>query len=756
MAEKEYYLGSENHIGLDGAMRLWIKPGAGGGGAPTIAAAFGAWAFNDPWLIKTGAYSLTATKAIDQRVGVGSGRLTQPGRATYFDGTSYVSVGATSETVKSVSFWMKPDDITAHTDGLLRMQNGGSDIQLVNGTITVNHTGGTDKIRVNDVDTAVIANTTTWHHVYIEFTTAHAADSFTIGRDQTLLYTGYMFDVRTYNRVLTADEITSFGLQAAAPCDPVDTPDDHELGYYLDEGHFTGAYNNGTSTNIVQNRSVLVSGDASTPYEGNDVPYSIQNLYGWTDTIDFLALDEDEMAQSGTVVITPRVAGEDLTLTGGVSGGSAFWQENRLDTMWADVIAEWSTIGYTGAVATPLLFPPNGSQTTFTFTVGNTEFTTSATAGGGANRWSIGVGDEITVTDWIVKLTLPVPLNANGRTTCVLPFVPAQYTGVVSQRVNLINAKASTNATTTAMAAVTHASNEITGSISMFAWFNPTTGHPRIIAGNASFKYRFMDLGTDNKFDVYIGNGSNWDLKTSQGTLVPDVWQHVCVVYDGPNGVLTTYINGIATKRLDMTVDRMATSDSEPLFIDSFEGVSSFNWEGGMAGFGLADKVLSHDEVIGLVKGTLPATGITTYYPMLEGGGNVFYDIVAAQHNTYSGNIVWTETIDELQHNVVSGCSLYTHASLADVYVPYDDSLVALSITPETGYSLDSHLPAVTGINMPLCAINFNPEPDAPFTRFSDSIPTAWVMGDGDVSGLTVTEEAGQSHEFVLGEYSDP
>jgi hypothetical protein len=65
------------------------------------------------------------TKNIVDSSSTGDYREIQAGRCLVGNGsTQYITVGDITGNVRSISFWVKPEDITSHTDGVLRLASG--------------------------------------------------------------------------------------------------------------------------------------------------------------------------------------------------------------------------------------------------------------------------------------------------------------------------------------------------------------------------------------------------------------------------------------------------------------------------------------------------------------------------------------------------------------------------------------------------------------------------------------------------------
>lgn len=109
-------------------------------------------------------------------------------------------------------------------------------------------------------------------------------------------------------------------------------------------------------------------------------------------------------------------------------------------------------------------------------------------------------------------------------------------------------------------------------------------------------------------------------------------------------------------------------------------GISNFNaW---------ANWEISSFEVVGKCKYTF-ATGPSAIEPDVSGNGN------DGAYTTTSGiTTMTTQSDDAPAHNIGNGFSLLTHATLADLYWPYDVDGNPITGNYPSGYSLDSEHPA--------------------------------------------------------------
>ena len=124
--------------------------------------------------------------------------------------TQYIDIGAGPASVKTVSLWIKQDDIAANEFPI--DLNGTDYISVVSGAVTVNGFTAA-KLYVDGAlgtsgVTAIAA--TTWSHIVVTDTTAANASDLDIGRVTAAYYDGLISDVRLYSTVRTARQIRDF------------------------------------------------------------------------------------------------------------------------------------------------------------------------------------------------------------------------------------------------------------------------------------------------------------------------------------------------------------------------------------------------------------------------------------------------------------------------------------------------------------------------------------------------------------------
>lgn len=128
----------------------------------------------------------------------------------------YIDIGAGPSSVKTVSLWVKEDDIAGNEYPI--DLNGTDFISLASGVVTVNgFAGGTAILYVDSVVKASGAYTLTalrWHHLVVTDTLAKNASDLDIGRETANYYDGVISEVRLYSGVLTPVEVANiFNIQ---------------------------------------------------------------------------------------------------------------------------------------------------------------------------------------------------------------------------------------------------------------------------------------------------------------------------------------------------------------------------------------------------------------------------------------------------------------------------------------------------------------------------------------------------------------
>ena len=142
--------------------------------------------------------------------GTGTPTSVPPGFEFVAASTQYIDLGQGPTSVKSVSIWIKQDDIAANEFPI--DLDGTSYLSIETGKVTVN--GFTAAILYVNGAVGVSGTTTiaanTWSHIVITDTTAEDAADLDIGRVTAAYYDGFISDVRLYSTVRTPAQIRDF------------------------------------------------------------------------------------------------------------------------------------------------------------------------------------------------------------------------------------------------------------------------------------------------------------------------------------------------------------------------------------------------------------------------------------------------------------------------------------------------------------------------------------------------------------------
>ncbi len=131
------------------------------------------------------------------------------GQALNFDGIDdYVSFGNVSSSIKTLSFWIKANDINKK---IITLNATTHNIEIVNGIITPNNFTS-PSIYINGVSGSVVSPNK-WYHVVITTDTGISSSLFYVGRVLQNYFHGSIDDIRLYNRVLTNNEINQLYYQ---------------------------------------------------------------------------------------------------------------------------------------------------------------------------------------------------------------------------------------------------------------------------------------------------------------------------------------------------------------------------------------------------------------------------------------------------------------------------------------------------------------------------------------------------------------
>jgi len=224
-----------------------------------------------------------------------------------FDGTAdYVSIGSTAPSIKSVSFWVKPNTTTEYFFDI----NGTANIQSSGGTISA--TGFTAPIIYVDGQRSSTITANAWHYITVTTTTALSGIAMNIGKISTNLLQGFMDEVKIYPYVRSAAEINQdfasrgsvHGVSAQFGDDDVGRKLTSGLvGYWkMDETSGDAADSSGNVTTLTNN--------STTPYTGAKFGNGAE-LDGSTDY--FEAADNATLSVTGDLTLSAWINNDDTT-----------------------------------------------------------------------------------------------------------------------------------------------------------------------------------------------------------------------------------------------------------------------------------------------------------------------------------------------------------------------------------------------------------------------------------------------------------
>jgi hypothetical protein len=173
-------------------------------------------------------------------------------------------------------------------------------------------------------------------------------------------------------------------------------------------------------------------------------------------------------------------------------------------------------------------------------------------------------------------------------------------------------------------------------------------------------------INSSNNLSVFIGDAVSFSLATVE-VLQLNIWYTVAVKKE--IGVFCLYIDG-----------DLKTSASSGLSI--MQSVNTF-----VASYADGSRAFDGSMSLAKVNGRI--------CNLAEGSGNIAYDTSGNNHGTYVNNPA--NTLQDVNHsNLELGFSLYEHATLDPIRVPYGINGNPLVITPPTGYTLTADRPAIT------------------------------------------------------------
>jgi hypothetical protein len=278
----------------------------------------------------------------------GDYRDIQPGRCLTFDGsTQYVSIPEVTLSGEfTISYWAYHQNPSSGGGDNRPLGHSSEDtyIGLQSAAYVRFRTNGTSR---NFILTKSLSD---WNHFLIRRDSSNSISAWVNGvkhsdefvhlsdlhLDQIARYSttdyfrGSVMGVKVYSRTLTDDEITAIYRQGLQPDSIVaGQPDDLVGRWLLDDNSQTTAYDSSGNGN----HGTIVGYATGMLYEGDDVPYSAQNLVGWSPLTGFVP-DVPEVFGSGVSLRVDNTAKDDRmeidesALENLNTGSISWWQKN--------------------------------------------------------------------------------------------------------------------------------------------------------------------------------------------------------------------------------------------------------------------------------------------------------------------------------------------------------------------------------------------------------------------------------------------
>lgn len=124
------------------------------------------------------------------------------GKCLKFDGNDYVSVSNTINSVKSVSFWVKP---TTNSQYFIDFDNGSHYIYASSGTVSA-YGFSSPTIYVNGVANGTL-NANQWNHILVTTDTGFSATALKFGQQGSNYLTGFLDEVKIYSYARSTNQV---------------------------------------------------------------------------------------------------------------------------------------------------------------------------------------------------------------------------------------------------------------------------------------------------------------------------------------------------------------------------------------------------------------------------------------------------------------------------------------------------------------------------------------------------------------------
>ncbi len=741
------------------------------------------------------AKKMLGNKVFDERSGLGDARPLQDGMALEVNGTNQsVEFGNASELqitgALTITGWINFADVNSARGVISKYTATGSDrgygIQLpTDGTLTFLYQSAPTPFNSGQiVGTPSPVDDGTWKHFICEFSPSNFArihidgvqvaedltvpaslnnsgEPLRIGRLDTNYGDGKIFDIRVFNSILSAEDKALTMEAAATSVDPVF----HAKleGDFLDS---SGNENHGTGVN------------SPTTYTGSDVPYSFLNQLGYSDGENLLLYSEDvtnavwtKTKATLTGTTTPSPDGDyDVPLYSISTSGFVLQDTFSIDPGGAGTNRVWLKANVAGTMGLRQPGGTSGLQNTSINVTTEWQLFEASTEAALTDNGRILIDNRPTGGGGIVGLQLAIYQAQQYRGTEERNYARtegSQAEGIVP-RVgetdydvlgNLVrykgtapNNKILTNSNGVGFNGVdeygqsSSTLSKATDELSICFWqkYDGTDPHSPFVncrSGNNGFQFW---LGSDGGLDFAYYDSSTIQVETfATGSDYEDSVAHHFTVTVNSGGDLKYYVDEILIH--ETTIDH-DTFGAHTLLV-GYDGSGNYGEAQGFADLRIFTKALTASE-IKFVKtngelGTNPATTeLEVHVPFSEGGGSVAYDKSPKENHISLVNPPSRVLQDVYHQNVIDGYSLYEHASLPDIFVPYGSDGNPLSITPPSGYTKTSDHPAGAFHNGAETDIDVQ-NPDAPE---AEGIESPWDYNDARVAPLYHRSDDGNSN----------
>jgi hypothetical protein len=649
----------------------------------------------------------------------GDYREIQPGRCLDFNGsTQYVfyddAIGVSGSDDRTITFWGRAVDGCGITMG---GTGTGEKLSLVQTSavlrVEVQGGGFTSSLPFPDDEwvfiSATFSGTTlagfrlgvngVFEQSTGSTTIATVDDRYAFGINNVNSPTYYeckIFDVRIYNRVLTDAEITAIYRQGLQPDSVVaGQPDATNLvgRWLLDDNSETTSYDSSGNGN----HGTIVGYANGMLYEGDDVPYSQQNLVGWSNRTNLLSstysftVDWDDVSSS-------QGSYSNITLSNGQPGirlecSSQRYYRSKVFSFEAGqytlkIYAENITgplsrpvaqvDGYSGSAIYDSSFNAEGwAAKTFTHLGGTSRI-----------RWGIGTDANDSGAIDLTYMTLEkgdtrstlnpqnckpnsgfvagpniAPRDESDPTNDVLGN-PLQYTGTVPKYATPVDAPCLTfNGTTQHVDCGDDPAFDLSTALTVSIWAKNDNA---LLGGAETLVSKFDYTGNKREwvlsYDpneklrvITSSNGTSGSIWTSNNAISIDQLNHIAFTFS--SGTLKVYLNGVEVAGTGSVAASIFNS-TQPVLIGAENSTIAQRFDGQLFDARIYGTALSADDVVAIYNSTAIDADPVVWLPFSEGDGNRVYDVVNGNSYTITGyaSTMWDITQSQFFYSFENGC----------------------------------------------------------------------------------------------------